>query len=75
MSYLIAGLGLSVLLVVPLVCAATLVYAAVTGKFHEEVYGPPLRVREHPRRFIRSISLDVVFLVCCVLFWIEVVRG
>ena len=74
MSYLIAGFGLSVLLVVPVVCAAPLIYAAVTGKFHEEVHGPPLRVREHPRRFFRAMTLDVVFLGFFVLFWIELLR-
>ena len=74
MSYLIAGFGLSIVLVMPVVCAAPLIFAAVTGKFHEEVYGPALRVREHPRRFVRAITVDVAFLAFFLLFWVELLR-
>jgi len=55
------SLLLSALIVVALVTAAPLLNALITGKFYEEVYGKPLRIKRlfhNPSRGVAPWILD-----------------
>jgi hypothetical protein len=59
-------LGLLLLMVLA-ASVAPLLYALITGRFHEQVYSPALRVREYPWRFVRVAMLPAVVLVFFIL--------